>query len=260
MQRQWLVVLVAAIILSGCSLGIRKSGIEIITYPSAKVYIDGKEAGMSPYKNNSLTPGDKEIKLAVDGAEWKKTIHLENGTNTVINREIDKDEEKNGGYLLYLESTGDSKKSGLLVTAKPDKSAVAIDGEIKGFTPLRIDDIGEGDKQVTLSFPGHKTIDMFVRSIPGYQLVVEADLSTEISNEQQEPTPEVTPAEKKIKIKTTETGWLRVRKEANGTSEEVAKVKPEETYTLLEVNGDWEKIDLGNGKSGWISAKYADKL
>ena len=232
----------------------------MISYPQAQVFIDGKEAGTSPYKNNSLTPGDKEIRLVIDGAEWSKTVHLENGANTVINRELDKETNKNGGYILYLESTGDNKKAGLLITAKPDRAAVAIDGEIKGFSPLRIDDIGEGDKQVTLSFPGYKTIDMFVRSIPGYQLVVEADLATETVESQQIPTPEVTPPLEQIKIKTTETGWLRVRKDADTNSEEVTKVKPNEIYSLIEVSGDWEKIDLGNGKSGWISTKYADKL
>jgi hypothetical protein len=260
MRKELLTILVMSLILSGCGLGIKKSGIEIISYPSSKVFIDDKEVGMSPYKNNSLTPGDKKIKLIIDGAEWSKTVHLENGANTVVNREINQDTNKNGGYLLYLESTGDSKKAGLLITTKPDRAAVAIDGEIKGFSPLRIEDIGEGDKQITLSFPGYKTIDMFIRSISGYQLVVEADLATEVVVSDQASTSEIKTTETKVKIKTTETGWLRVRQEADGTSEEIAKVKPNEIYTLLEEKDDWEKIDLENGKSGWISSKYADKL
>ncbi len=253
-------LLIIGMMLGGCGLGVKKSGIEIISYPSSKVFIDNKEVGMSPYKNNSLTPGDKEIKLIIDGAEWKKTVHLENRANTVINREIDPDISKNGGYLLYLESTGDNKKAGLLITTKPDRTAVSIDGEIKGFSPLRIDDIGEGDKQITLSFPGYKTIDMFIRSTYGYQLVVEADLASEIVVNNQEPVLETTVVEKKVKIKTTETGWLRVREEPNGNSKEITKVNPNEIYTLLEEKDDWQKIDLGNGKNGWISAKYADKI
>jgi uncharacterized protein YgiM (DUF1202 family) len=62
-----------------------------------------------------------------------------------------------------------------------------------------------------------------------------------------------------ITIKETETGWLRVRESANGSSTEVAKVKPGEKYKMLAEVTDWYQIDLGNGKTGWVSAKYAEK-
>jgi hypothetical protein len=87
----------------------QKSGIEIISYPPAKVFIGDKEAGMTPYKNNTLKPGEQKIKLVANGQEWTKNVHLENGANTVINREFG-DNNQNGGYVLYFETTGNKKK------------------------------------------------------------------------------------------------------------------------------------------------------
>ena len=268
MWQKILGILVVAVVLSGCNLSLKKSGIEILSYPPAKVYIDGKEAGMTPYKNNSLTPGDTEIRLSTGNAEWKKEIHLENGANTVINREFGKTSEESGGYILYFESTGDGKKAGLMVSSNPDRAAVYTDEDIKGYSPIRLDDVGEGDKKLTVSYPGYKSISSFVKLINGYQLVVESELAKEesivtIDNETVNlnigSSDSQIPGGVVITIKETETGWLRVRERADVNSGEVTKVNPGEKYQMLEEVADWYLIDLGEGKSGWISAKYAEK-
>lgn len=264
MLKRLILVLFFSVFLSGCSLIPKKSGIEIMTTPSAKVFIDGKESGMTPYKNNSLQPGEITVKLTTEmGIEFNRKIELQNKVNTVINWEFGKSEKETGGYVLSMEKTGDLKKSSLLVNATPDKSAVSIDNEIVGFSPTKVDDIGEGDKQITISFPGYKSIPLYIKAIKGYQLVVDSTLAQDIplATETQEavPSPSVTSAVQ-VKIKTTETGWLRVRADSNNSSAEVTKVKPGETYTLLEEKPDWYKIDLLSGKSGWVSTKYAEKL
>ena len=64
--------------------------------------------------------------------------------------------------------------------------------------------------------------------------------------------------EKTVVIRETETGWLRVRDAPSSAGVEVTKVKPKEKYILLEQDKDWLRIDLGDEKSGWILAKYAD--
>jgi hypothetical protein len=240
-----------------------------MSYPNAKVYINGKEAGMTPYKNNSLKPGEVDIKLTTENSEWSKKLHLENGANTVINREFGNNEESNGGYILYFESTGDQDKAGFLLSSRPDRSTVKIGDEVKGLSPLKIDNVGEGDKKLTVSFPGYKNLSSFVKFINGYQLVAEADLAKEeiavIPEIVDEPESNIGTASAigstavMVTIKSTETGWLRVRDIAGSSGVEVSKVKPKEQYKLLEEKDGWYKIDLGNGKNGWISAKYADK-
>ena len=55
-----------------------------MSYPTAKVYINNKEMGSTPYKNLDLKPGENEVKLVAGIREWKKTIDLQNNINTVI--------------------------------------------------------------------------------------------------------------------------------------------------------------------------------
>jgi N-acetylmuramoyl-L-alanine amidase len=61
-----------------------------------------------------------------------------------------------------------------------------------------------------------------------------------------------------IVIKDTPLGYLRVREDASTTASESGRVKPGETYEMLEEKPDWFKIKIDN-KSGWVSAVYAQK-
>ncbi len=257
------------LVLGGCSLKPQKSGIEIMSYPTAKVFIDGKEAGMTPYKNVTLKPGEAEIRLEARNKTWKRKIDLKSDVNTVINWEFGEGENEDGGYLLFMEKTGNEKRAGLMVSASPDKAAVAVEGEIIGFSPLRIDDVSGGDKQVSISFPGYKSINLYIKTTGGYQLVIEAFMvEQKIENDTENPLelvvedlePKMESSLGKVVILKTETGWLRVREAASSGGREVGRVNPEEEYNLLEEKEGWYKIDYEEGKEGWISASYADKL
>lgn len=271
MKKKILSIILASFFLSGCSLSPKRSAVEINSYPIAKVYLDGKEVGMTPYKNRTLSPGEIEIKLVTNDSSWVKKVKLQNNVNTVIDWEFGKSEEESGGYILFLEKTGDKKNAGLMTMSNPSGATVLIDNEIKGFSPIKINTIGEGDKHLTLTFPGHKNADIFVKAIKGYQLVVEAIMGKEnttiIENDQtQESSPsavlensDLIQSLPKVTIKETETGWLKVREASSGASKEIGRVNPNESYDLLEEITDWYKIDLGSNKSGWISSKYAEK-
>jgi len=264
MIKKLFLVVLAALVLGGCSLMPKKSALEIKSYPIAKVFIDGKEMGMTPFRNRSLVPGEITVKLVTNDKEWSKKIKLQNNINTVIDWEFGDDQDNSGGYILYLEKTGDKNKAGLMINTDPDKVTVSIDNEIKGLAPIRIANIGEGDKHLALSFPLHKTVDIFMKGIKGYQLVVDAVLAkekTEIVEETNNTTDLdlVNKTTAKVTIKSTETGWLKVREASSSASKEISKVKPGESYTLLEEQIDWYKIDLENNKAGWISSKYAEK-
>ena len=249
--------------LSGCGLQ-KKAGVEVMSYPPAKVFINGKDAGTTPYKNISLASGEVEIRLEAGEVMWSKKIKLKSNISTVIDWELNKEEEKNGGYVLYMEKTGDNDKAGLMVTSVPDKAAIAIDEEIKGYTPVRLSDIGEGEKQISLSFPGYKTIDVFAKATRGYQLIIEAKLKNgeELAVEPTLTTSvEPTKASiKKVMIKPTETGWLKVRTEPSSVATEMARINPGEEYEFIEEKMGWYNIKLKDGKTGWISAKYAEIL
>lgn len=263
-----MIIGLSAFLMAGCSLTPQKSGVEIMSYPTAKVFIDNKEAGMTPYKNVTLKPGEVEIRLEARSSQLVKKIDLKNNVNTVINWEFGDSDEESGGYLLFMEKTGDEKRSGLMISANPDKAAVAIDGEIKGFTPMRMDDIGQGDKQVAITFPGYKSINLYVKALVGYQLVIEVRMVEEKVGQTQitelelevEPLEEIVESKGEVKIKETETGWLRVREASSSSSREIMRVKPGETYELLDEGNSWYKIKVDDEITGWISARYADKL
>ena len=264
MLKKSLILVLAAFFLGGCTLGAKKSGMEIMSFPVAKVYINGKEMGMTPFKNMNLKPGENEIKLVTNNREWKKKIDLQNNVSTIVDWQFGDDYDGDSGYILYLERTGD-KKASLLINTEPDKTTISVDGQIKGMSPIRVSEVSEGDRQLTVSFPGYKGIDVFMKAINGYQLMIEAKLAKEkvdldqLISASSEPSSSDLNVSKKIKIKETETGWLRVRENDNNSSKEISKVKPGESYDLLEEKTGWYKIDLGTSKSGWISSTYAEK-
>jgi hypothetical protein len=270
MLKKFTLVVATLFLLGGCSFGTKRSGVEIISYPSALVYIDGKEMGSTPYKNNSLKPGQIDVKLVSGSMEWQRKIHLENSANTVVNWEFGQNGKDGDGYVLYLEQTGDQNKAGFMVNSIPDKAAIEVDGEIKALSPTKIEDLGEGDKQIKVSFPSYKNVIVFVKAMKGYQLILEAELAKEpiVLSEPTGTGTTESPIESSLKptgtqvwltIKETGTGWLRVRDSASGEGVEVRKVNTGEKYKYLESNDGWYKIDLGNGSTGWVSAKYVDK-
>ena len=268
MLKKFFILILASFFLSGCSLGTKKSGLEITSFPISKVYINGKEMGVTPYRNMNLKPGENEIKLVVDDKEWKRKIDLQNNINTIVNWQFGETKDEDNGYILSLEKTG-NKKAALMVNTVPDKTTVTVDGQVRGISPIKIVDINQGDRQLSISFPGYKDLNIFVKAIDEYQLIINAKLAVEKANIDQIVNSEKQSAESvnlnpvivqsKVLIKKTETGWLRVRELNSNISKEVTKVKPNESYVLLDEKDGWYKIDLGNGKSGWISTTYAEK-
>ena len=251
-----MVIVFTCLFLGAC--GVEKAGVEIVSEPIAKVYLNGKESGTTPYKNNTLKPGEIEIKLDDRfGNFWERKIKLESNVTSVINWTFDG--VKDGGYILSMEKTG--KDGSILVNSNPGGAMVYIDGELKINTPAKIENIGEGDKKLSISFPGYKSINLIIKVVKGYQLIVDAKLEKEERVDTAysiSPVP-TTSLGPKIRIKETETGWLRVRSVSNNGGVEIGKANPGELYELIdEING-WYQIKFED-KEGWVSAKYAEKI
>ncbi len=239
------------------------AGVEIVTQPVTKIYIDGKEAGMTPYRNNSLQEGTVDIRLGEEGLGWwQRKIILKKNISTVINWTFNKREESSGGYILSMEKLN-SKKAGLILASLPSSAAVSIGGEIKGNTPMAISDLGQGDKEVKVMIPGFKTISIGIRPVIGYRILIEAILAKEerIIKEPVATDSSITINDgiKRLKILTTETGWLRVREGSSAGSKEIGRVKVGEEYEYFTEKEGFLEINFG-GKRGWVSAKYVSKL
>jgi len=57
-------------------------------------------------------------------------------------------------------------------------------------------------------------------------------------------------------IKTTPTGWLRVRDAASLSGNEIAKVNVGDKFPVLETATGWVKIQVSATAAGWVSADY----
>jgi hypothetical protein len=247
-------------------IGEKKAAISLDAFPSATVYIDGQEAGSTPYENDSISAGETTIKLVPEQGDistvWEREIYLNPNTQTFVNWEFNSNPELSGGRLIYLEKTSVKDKAGLIISCKPDDCSVSVDGQMRGFSPLNLEDIGEGEHRISVSAPGYKEVEIMSRTLNGYRLVAEVDLikQEEALAPEVTPTPTETEIGPTVLIEDTPTGWLRVRSGPGTANEEVGRVDPGEEFPFIEEDNGWYKIEYEDGQEGWISGTYAEKL
>lgn len=254
-----LIIISASLLLGGCGSG-NIAGIEITTQPTTRIKIDSKDAGISPYKNKSLKAGLIDIQIGQEGiGYWSKQLELKKNISTIINWTFGKNESYSGGYVLSMERSGGTG-SGIIISSSPSKATVFIGGENRGLTPLYVADLGEGDKEIKIMMPGYVSLNLGIRPVEKYRIVLEAIMAKEEKIVVATPTPASQPeVGNKIKILETGTGWLRVRDLPNSAGLEIDKVNVGETYDTVGDSGDWTHI-IVREKQGWVSSKWVEKI
>ncbi len=252
----------------GFSPSKRRAAVQFGASPRARVVINGQEAGYTPYENDKMSSGEISFRLIPEGMEsrvWERSLYLNPGTKTIIDREFSDDAEKESGEIVFLEKITNKDRASLMVISDPNSAAITVDGEMRGLSPLGIDDIGEGEHRIFVSLPDYKSKEVMAKAMNGYRLVAEVKLAreeTEIATESgevaEEEEGEMT--EPYVVINDTPTGWLRVRLEPSTSASEAAKINPGEKYRLLDEKAGWYKIAYEEGKEGWISGTYAEKF
>jgi len=244
----------------------KTAGVVIKTNPASLVFVNGEELGRTPVDSKKLEPGEAIIKLIPESFEtpltpYETKIDLVPGIQTAINWDFGETIEASGGEVVSYEKI-DKGDTALATISVPDTAQVAIDGQVKGFTPFKTSSITPGRHTITVSFEGYleRVIDAQLRE--GYKLTVVVDLakSNEIIPEEEEEVEEEVEEEEIIKILSTSVGFLRVRSESSTLGEEVGRVEPGETYKVLEKDEStgWYKIEYEKGEEGWISNQYAE--
>lgn len=241
------------------------SGLKVSAEPRATIFLDGKHLGQTPFENKELKPGEFTLTLVPEKenlVSWERKIKLNPGILTAIKYNLAESAELLSGEILYLEPLTNKKLISLAVISSPDGALVKVDGTTRGFTPVSLEDISEGEHLISLSLPGYLERKIEAKTVLGRKLIINAQLAKE-KLEEKEATPSTEKGEGEkpyVEIKDTPTGWLRVRLGPSTAATEAAKVKPGEKYSLLDEEKNWYKIEYETGKEGWISGKYAEKF
>lgn len=240
--------------LAAMFLGIKPtSGISVLSQPTdSLVYLDGQEAGKTPYENKNLPAGIYTVKIEKNQAAWQGKVTLTAGTVAVVNRDLAEDPTSASGEILNL-----NRGQGLTIVSSPSEAEIEIDGKAFGKTPVTID-INPGEHTILISHPNYLKRSIRADLPKNFNLTLSVDLAlseadlTTVANSVMTQTPEVY-------VKQTPTGFLRVRDKASLNGKEITQVKPGDTLILLEEQGSWDRVRLSNGTEGFVSATYVDK-
>lgn len=113
--------------------------LQIETKPkTAKVSMDGTLLGTTPL-STSVTPGKHSFKFELEG-------YLTQSTEVSVSQEPKR-------IFVELQPSAD-----LLVSGTPVNSKIFIDGSLKGFSPLNIEDLTVGEHRITIEATGFEIL------------------------------------------------------------------------------------------------------
>lgn len=286
-----IIVIVLALVLVGLIIKSKFFGrqgpgaLQISTTPTATVFLDGTQAGITPYFDDKIKAGEHTVKLVPESTEenltsWEGKVNLLPGILTSIKRTFAVNEAESSSEMITLEKAGRKDQSSLAVISIPDQAVVKLNGEPKGFTPLSLEDLAPADYQITISSSGYEEKTVSAHTIGGYKLIVNVKLAQTMegieeatpsgaTEEETETTPTpkaqaTPPAKPYVKVKDTPTGFLRVRMGPSTSATETAQIKPGEMYPYLDEEkldtsgGKWLKIEYKKDEEGWVSGVYVD--
>ncbi len=235
-------------------LGLKeKSGLSVLSTPDkAVVYLNGKEAGKTPYENKDLDVEEYSIKIEKEGALWQGKVAQKGGTLTVINRDLSKDPSSSAGEVLTL-----GLGRGITVISNPSESNVEIDGKLYGKTPITIK-VEAGEHTILVSHQNYLKRSIRASLPDNYNLTVSTDLALSEVDLSTVATPPITTTPE-VTVKATPTGFLRVRDKASLAGKEIAQVKPGDILILLEELGNWVRVRLSDGTEGFVASLYVSK-
>lgn len=235
-------------------LGIKQtSGISILSEPKdATVFLDEKEVGKTPFEDKNLEVREYKVRITSDGASWEGKVSLNEGTVTVVNRDLSKDQSSSAGETLSLQ-----RGKGITLISNPSSADIEIDGKAYNQTPVTVD-VESGEHTILVSHQNFLKRSIKADLPKGFNLVISTDLAlseadlTTISTPVINQTPEVV-------VKQTPTGFLRVRDKPSLLGKEIAQVKPGDKLVLLEEAPDWDRVRLSDNTEGYVSAVYVEK-
>lgn len=248
--------------------------IKIISSPTSSVFIDNVATGKTtPYEEKKII-GEYLIKLIPEGeatstASWQGKVAVFKNALTYVNRELGSSDVSSAGEIFWVTKMDSSAKNQnvgeIYIETEPVGAIVKLDNDEKGVAPLILTDVLTGTHEVNVWLPGFFPRTQKINAEARYRVNAKFKLAVDQSQKKEKVT-EATESAKiknegsKVKIKDTPTGFLRVREEPTVVASEEAQVKPGETFSVLEEKSGWYRIEYEDGKEGWISGEYAEKI
>lgn len=266
--------------------------LRILATPHANVFINNVNKGSTPY-DVQIPAGTYTIKLIPDQeatvtASWQSKVTVERGALSYVNRDLGTSDVDSSGEVYVLEKMSGFAKKGIgevVIETEPVGSLVSLDSDEKGIAPLTLADVPEGSHELSIYLPGFFRRTQTVNVVSGYRMKASVKLAIDEAaqiaqkrREEKKASNEAALAEKNasaeaqatasanapsafdtITITGTPNGFLRVRKEPNLNSEEVAQVLEGKRYSVLEEVGGWVRIPYDETHEGWVSAQYTTK-
>ncbi|MBI4004718.1 PEGA domain-containing protein [Candidatus Roizmanbacteria bacterium] len=251
--------------------------IRVVSSPSSTIFIDNIAVGKTPYEEK-IKIGEYLVKLipeatATQTASWQGKVRIFKNALSYINRELGPTDLASAGEILTvtkMEKTTNPNYGEIFIETEPSGSIVYLDNDEKGVSPAILADVVKGDHELSVFMPGFLRRTEKIKVEPGYRVNTHFKLAID-PNQQKIPTDE--PAEEATKsatqssttnkflitIKDTPTGFLRVREEPSISASESGRVKPGDTFDLLDEKEGWYKIVFEKNKQGWVYSQYADK-
>ena len=166
------------------------------------------------------------------------------------------------GSIINLSPLTDPNAMQISVVSFPDGAQVYLDDNLEGQAPIVLSNLTQSDHELRLSKDGYKDKIVRIKTTPGYKLdtLIFLGINPDVANATASAASQSAQLQvAKVLILSTPTSFLRVRDQPSLGGNEIAEVKPGETYQLLDERTDWFQIKLTNGQSGWISSQYAQK-
>lgn len=233
-----------------------KSGIKITSTPDATVFINGKEAGKTPFQDENLKVGEVEVNLMSEGAYWRGNVNLHAGTLSVVNRELAPDTASSSGEILTLDSG-----KGVIITSSPNNTEVEIDGKVYGKTPISVADLLPGEHTFILSREGYLKRSIRASLPANLSLHLNVDLALAEASLSTNTNP---PAIQNIVVtnvivKKTPTGFLRIRSKPSLNGAEVGRANTGDILILVTEASGWSRVKTEAGIEGYVSSIYIQK-
>jgi len=278
MKKKWLFVPIIFVLLAIIFYFLRnqilgKTGfLKIETEPQTVIFLNGQQAGETPFEKE-LTAGEVEVKIFAKDSNFSQSLWEENQvkinpqTLTLIRFNFQNEAPYQSGEMLTLSPISQKNTAALKITTYPNQAIVIIDGQTKGYSPLFLEKIENGQHIIEIARSGYQNYVLKLNLNAGYQLDCQIKLAAETPLENPSPTdqegnssPPADSSPKTVKILATPNGWLRVRQGPGTNYPEIAKVNSGEEFPLLEEKNGWLKIKTREGQEGWISSQYAQPL